>query len=568
MKTLSFCQKIKSPLSKKLLLTILISSTVITFITLAIQLYFEYKTDIELIEKRISQIENSYTKALALSVWNFNKNQYEIQLDGILNLEDIVYVEIVSPDNQKIISKGIYQESQKITQEFVLQSVDFGQRVTSGKLMVVASLERVYDNLYNRAFIILVTQGIKTLFVSFIILYAFYLLVTRHLYTISEYAKNIDLDSKEKLDLQRKNENDELDNIVFALNNMQDKINHGYKKIETQKKLYDLVFEKSSNGVLMIDAKTEKFIECNDRIVTILKANSKDDVLNMHPSQLSPKFQPDGRRSDEKSKEMIQKALDKGVNTFEWKHIRSDGEEFWAEVILTKIILNESVLIYVTWKDIDSEKRAQLELVEKSALLAKANTQLQESQYKLQQANKNLESKVQERTQELQELNLELTKLSNIDPMTGAYNRRYFYSKVEELIPLSTPLTLAMIDIDNFKNINDTYGHDIGDDVIRALVTKINSIIRKSDLLIRFGGEEFIILFAHTNAKDSQAILEKIRKSIEQSNHVDSIFFTVSIGVSEFEVRDKDIDATIKRADERLYLAKRNGKNQIVMVDN
>ncbi|MEA2029791.1 MAG: PAS domain-containing protein [Campylobacterota bacterium] len=413
MKAPSFFQKIKSPLSKKLLLTILISSTIITFTTLSIQLYFEYKTDIELIEKRISQIENSYTKALALSVWNFNKNQYEIQLDGILNLEDIVYVEIVSLDNKKIISKGIYQESQKITQEFVLQSFDFGERVTSGKLIVVASLERVYDDLYTRAFIILVTQGIKTLLVSLIILYAFYLLVTRHLYTISEYTKSIDLDSKEKLDLQRKNDNDELDNIVFALNNMQNKINNSYKKIEIQKRLYDLVFEKSSSGVLMMDAKSKKFIECNDRIVTILKANSKDDVLNMHPLELSPEFQPDGRRSDEKSKEMIQKAIDKGVNTFEWKHIRTDGEVFWAEIILTRLEMDSKLLIYVTWKDIDDTKKAQLELVEKSALLAKANTQLQESQYKLQQANKNLESKVQERTQELQQLNRELTNLTN-----------------------------------------------------------------------------------------------------------------------------------------------------------
>jgi len=217
---------------------------------------------------------------------------------------------------------------------------------------------------------------------------------------------------------------------------MQDKINAIYKKIAKQKELYDLVFEKFSNGVLILDAQTQKFLDCNNSIVEMLRADSKDDLLDIHPAQLSPEFQPDGRKSEEKANEMIQKALDEGIYKFEWKHIRKDGEEFWAEVILTKIVVENRVLIYVTWKDIDNEKKAHLEVVEKSHLLASANTQLQESRFKLEQLNNSLEEKVKQRTKELEELNMELKNLTNIDPMTGAYNRRYFYEISKDLISI------------------------------------------------------------------------------------------------------------------------------------
>ena len=682
-------EKLKSPLSYKLLLTILISSTIITFFILTVQLFFEYKTDIKLIENRINQIEKSYTDSLALSVWNFNKNQYNIQLDGILNLEDIVYTEIINPDGNKIISKGINPKSKKITKEFILKTVDFNKSVISGKLIIVASLQRVYNDLLNRIFIILFTQGIKTLLISFIILYAFHILVTRHLYKISHYAREIDLSSNNKLILDRtlNDKKDELDYIVFALNDMQDKINNSYKKIQEQKVLYDLVFEKSSNGVLMLDANTGKFIQCNNRIVKMLKAKSKDEILDMHPSQLSPEFQPDGRRSDEKSNEMIKKAIENGTNIFEWKHIRSDGEEFWAEVILTKLIVDNSMIIYATWKDIDDEKKTHDQVLEKSYLLAKANTQLQESRYKLEQLNNSLEEKVKQRTVELkessenfkylfdntieamgifqdnicvdineagvklfnfkiksnaigmktidfiapdsielvkeklitsykypyeanalkadgtifpvlikghnkilggkssritslfdiselkkkeielQQANNELSYLTNIDPLTGAYNRRYFHNVTKELIALSKredrPLSLAMIDIDDFKKVNDTYGHDIGDKVIKTLVNIVSNNIRESDFLIRFGGEEFITLLPNTHVEQAFIVLEKIRKKIEQCDLIEDVSFTVSVGISKFINDENNIEKTIKRADENLYLAKNSGKNKI-----
>ncbi len=134
------------------------------------------------------------------------------------------------------------------------------------------------------------------------------------------------------------------------------------RSLEEQKQLFDLVSENSASGVLMLDTDTRRFVECNNQILKILKYDTKEDVLNMHPSQLSPEFQPDGRRSDEKAEEMMAKAVQEGSNTFEWMHVRSDGEEFWADIILTSVVMNERHLIHVVWKDIDKRKKAEAEL--------------------------------------------------------------------------------------------------------------------------------------------------------------------------------------------------------------
>ena len=176
-------------------------------------------------------------------------------------------------------------------------------------------------------------------------------------------------------------------------------------------------------------------------------------------------------------------------------------------------------------------------------------------------------SELKKKERELQKLNDELVNLTNIDPLTGAYNRRYFHSVTKDLIALSrregTNLSLAMIDIDDFKKVNDTYGHDIGDEVIKTIINIINNNIRKSDLLIRFGGEEFIILLPNTDVEQTFTVLEKIREKIQQCNLVENVSFTVSVGISKFIYSEDNIEKTVKRADEKLYLAKNSGKNKI-----
>lgn len=195
---------------------------------------------------------------------------------------------------------------------------------------------------------------------------------------------------------------------------------------------------------------------------------------------------------------------------------------------------------------------------------------------RLNSINESLEEKVKERTKELKKSRDKLKKLALLDPLTGLYNRRYFESVIDKLLQVSKrkdePLCLVIIDIDNFKTINDNYGHDVGDDVIKSLADILLSQLRKSDITTRIGGEEFAVVFPNTSLNDTEKLTNKIRKVIENLEiKIDvrnKISFTVSIGVS---IYNNDIDSCVKtilkRADEALYKAKNSGKNKVVVYE-
>lgn len=153
--------------------------------------------------------------------------------------------------------------------------------------------------------------------------------------------------------------------------------------------------------------------------------------------------------------------------------------------------------------------------------------------------------------------------------MTKLYNRRAFGEISESIFNIAKrekqKLSVIMVDIDNFKKINDTYGHKMGDRVIILLSEKLTELSRESDIVCRFGGEEFIILLPYTDSKGGYFIAQKIKSVVEESNIKDSVQgevrFTISLGVTEiiFE-KDETIEAVIKRADDALYESKRSGK--------
>ncbi|WP_457560628.1 GGDEF domain-containing protein [Caminibacter sp.] len=174
-------------------------------------------------------------------------------------------------------------------------------------------------------------------------------------------------------------------------------------------------------------------------------------------------------------------------------------------------------------------------------------------------------------------LNMEIEKFENkayIDGLTNTLNRMFLEDKAKELFlkhnPQKKPMGIIMFDIDNFKKINDTYGHDIGDLVLIEIANTVNKLIRKEDYFIRYGGEEFVILLPNTNIKNTLQIAEKIRKNIENLNiklpdSKKTLKVTVSIGISETHTNDSSVFEAIKRADINLYKAKKSGKNRVVV---
>lgn len=183
------------------------------------------------------------------------------------------------------------------------------------------------------------------------------------------------------------------------------------------------------------------------------------------------------------------------------------------------------------------------------------------------QLNAELEERVRQRTRELEKANAELRHLSRHDVLTGVANRMAANERLHgehlRLKRTGTPYTLLMIDVDHFKRVNDTYGHEAGDQVLRRVAKAVGNSIRASDFLARFGGEEFILLLPETGQEAALTVAEKIRRAVE--SQVDPVAgrITVSIGLASASAEDADENVALKRADDQLYQAKASGRNRV-----
>jgi len=157
---------------------------------------------------------------------------------------------------------------------------------------------------------------------------------------------------------------------------------------------------------------------------------------------------------------------------------------------------------------------------------------------------------------------------ANIDNLTGCYNREYFYTTYKTD---TFNKSLILIDIDFFKKVNDNYGHSVGDDILKGVSEIIRKSVRSDDAVVRWGGEEFIILLENTKIKNAENIAEKIRKNVEIAI-INNINVTISLGVTEIKAMNKNSDKTenlldfIKRSDDALYQSKENGRNRVTCL--
>jgi len=195
----------------------------------------------------------------------------------------------------------------------------------------------------------------------------------------------------------------------------------------------------------------------------------------------------------------------------------------------------------------------------------------------MQGANESYRSQLHQANAQIAQQKKEMESLqedARIDFLTKVANRRSLETKFDEEAyrakRYNQPLSLAFIDIDHFKILNDTYGHHIGDRVLRGIAMKMRTSIRQSDFLARYGGEEFAVLLPATTVGVAITVAEKLRNSLAQSifrTDEQEIHVTVSIGIGEYRPEDDNFESFIARVDAAMYQAKENGRNCIVKVD-
>jgi len=265
----------------------------------------------------------------------------------------------------------------------------------------------------------------------------------------------------------------------------------------------------------------------------------------------------------------IRHLIDQGKSFFEADLYQSKKYYYGKKINLDPNLIENELYLVVSQKKSEVYKRvyayALLSLItvfSLSLILYKLLSALQRSHYmrirqeELVELNQQLDAKVRERTHILEEM-------TKRDSMTGLYNHAYIYDYLNELPDHDlNQVTLALVDIDDFKSINDTYGHQAGDQVIRLVAQIMESRVSPSDLVGRYGGEEFIIITQDLSINQAWTLMDQIRSQVYDHAFQD-INQPVSISIGLAQGHGHGVDALIKSADDCLYRAKALGKNRI-----
>ncbi len=307
-----------------------------------------------------------------------------------------------------------------------------------------------------------------------------------------------------------------------------------YNETINQKKVFQLLFEKSKDGIFL-DSEDE-FLDCNEAAVIMFGAKNKEELLKQNALALSPKYQPDGKLSKTKIVYIFTEAKREGVYRGEWLSKKLDGSTFWIEMVVTAITLENRIVFYTVFRDISQRKKIEKELKENEAKLV----------YRARHDA--------------------LTNLPNRFMFNEVITHEMLKAKRED-----KKVALLFLDFDGFKNINDFYGHDTGDELLVQATKRLKEEIRESDYLFRFGGDEFVFLFSDfKDENDIVKIAEKLNNTFSLPFSVNGYLLKIgiSIGIAVYPDDGTTSEELLRNADIAMYKAKERGKNRYVFFED
>ncbi|MBU3736151.1 MAG: sensor domain-containing diguanylate cyclase [Methylobacterium sp.] len=284
------------------------------------------------------------------------------------------------------------------------------------------------------------------------------------------------------------------------------------------------LFEGTSDAVMLFD--DHGLLDCNAATLKLFGCPAKHTFLSGPSAGLSPPRQPCGSDSESLSRQHIAIARRDLSNRFEWLfHRLDDGTPFHAEVLLNSMTIQGRNVLQAVVRDITERKH----------------------------------------------LLKDLERQAHLDYLTGLHNRGYFMHlaeiEVARAVRYSSHLSLMMMDVDNFKKVNDTHGHKAGDLVLKKFAEICHDTLREVDIIGRIGGEEFAVLLPETDIDEAMEVAQRLRQKIASTkvgiDHGLPLRFTISIGVSALSPNRENLDVLLSFADKALYLAKESGKNRV-----
>lgn len=308
---------------------------------------------------------------------------------------------------------------------------------------------------------------------------------------------------------------------VERLEKVEKKLQEMKARLEDEVGMWNLLFEQSRDGIVILD-ENGKLFKANKQFADML-GYTMEEIAGLNV------WAWDERHSEEQLFEMVQN-VDPDRVQFQTRHKRKDGTVIDVELSNSGTVYKGKKLIFCVCRDVTERKRMERVLKES-------------------------EKKYQE--------------LSITDELTQLYNARHFFKQlgmeVEKAARYGNPLSLMFLDLDDFKQFNDAYGHPEGDKVLKKMGEVIKGGLRRTDLAFRYGGEEFAVLMPMTTAEDGGIAAERIRTEFKKEGFSPvegvRIHLTASIGVAEY-ARQFDIKTFLRHVDNLMYQAKKQGKNR------
>lgn len=517
MKSRQIIKITRSPLARRLIMAIVLFSSVITLVITAIQIRSDYKLELSDIDAQFEQIRNSSLPSVAQSVWVLDELQIRNQLEGLSEYSNVKFA-AVRVDGEQRWATGQRPARDEISASFPLTYPHRGQDIEIGELVVMGTLDDVYHRLLDRVLFILFGNALKTSLVALFVLFLFYRLLGRHILDLKQFVDGFgEAQSLPLFRLDRKpspgRRSDELDSLTTSINHMVKTL----RKREDQLRVFATTVDQSPSSVLLTDADGK--ITYVNPTFTEISGYTLDDVCGRKPDLLRADLTP------EEVTEQI------------WKTIRNGG--VWAGELQSR---SKSGFLY--W-----------ESVKIGPVLDKAG---KTTHYILVNEDITLRKSYEE----------QLLHQANYDGLTNLPNRLLAFDRIAQAMASNRRdrghVVVMFLDLDRFKNVNDTLGHALGDDLLIEAAKRLKKCVRMEDTVARLGGDEFLIILPNIQqAQNSESIAQKVLRAMAEPFLLDGreLYITASIGITVYPEDSDNPQILLRNADSAMYQAKAKGRN-------
>ena len=508
----------RNRLSSRIIFYLFFFSAVMTALMTCYEMNVTYHDEIDGLEQHITDIETTQLKVLAEHLWTYNDETIKIQLNNMVQYRDILYV-VVEDTNRNGYSAGVAPSGEKLLlkKSFAVMFIDHGERVLVGTFTLVATTKFIGDDIGKKLPRIIFIEFLRVLLICTFTLLLFYFLVNRHLIQIMKFTQNIDYTNLDtSLILHKKwyksGKKDELDRIVQAINDMQQRLHVQ----QSQTRLLAKVFENSLEGIC-VTKKSGEIVAINSAF-TLITGYSETEVLGKNPRILK----------SQKQDEVFYQQM--------WQSLNSSGQ--WRGEIWNKRKTGEvypQLMTMNSIKDGAGNTSNYVSIFTDISNIKKTMSQLEH--------------------------------VAHHNPLTDLPNRLLLKARLDYTIQQvkrdKGHGAVLFLDLDNFKKINDSLGHNAGDQVLRQVAERLKGMCRDIDTVAHFGGDEFVVVLSSLHIDDdatgkAQQIVDELGRPYNVENL--EMVVSVSVGIVNFDADCEGAESLLKKSDVAMYEAKKKGK--------